>query len=62
MGIFVKGSKEICIKLQEVEEANIPVMVEVEEDMILRRSLWRISTTEALNYGLDRAVVGANNF
>ena len=40
---------------------DIPIGVEIEEYMSLRRSLSKVYTTEALNTGLDGSVVEANN-
>ena len=39
----------------------IPTGVDIGEDMILRRSLTRGSTTEVLNRGLYTPVIDANN-
>ena len=39
----------------------IPAVVEIGEDMSLRISLMRGSTTEVLNRGLDTSVIDSNN-
>ena len=49
------------IKTQERRETDIPEGVEIDEDVSLRSSLSRGSTTEALNIVLGGAVVEGKN-
>ena len=55
--VFHQGLRRVHLE----EVGMIPEGFEVAEDMSLRRSLIRVSTTEVLNYGLNSSVIDANN-